>query len=301
MTSFRDRYFRGIVEVDQAQELSISDPTQRTVFDAVTGWTFPAVAPSDTLDTLMARFGSSSVVWLGGILNIGAMLQIHGISTMPETLRLKHIKDALDSGKGAGINYDYVGSLRATMMRAEQEKGSGTFRKVHGYGPEDFEKMPYQMALEIGRTNESRDAGIWTPNWSIVRRQADGSLAEVYHSASVPFNINDTLPCVAVCYMARSVLNPKMIAWVGIGDRFYASALANGFFAGVSTVAYPGREGVEWQNIPGLAELTEKSLVAFDEAAAQGPVRAASFLIVGKTRGGRPISADEVISDFIHA
>lgn len=299
--SFRDRYFRGAFEVDQTQELSVSEPTQRTVFDAVTGKQFPAVAPTDTLDTLVGRFGSSSVVWLGGILNIGAILQIHGISTLHDPLRLKYVKAALEGGKGARINYDYVGSLYATMMRAEQEKGPGTFRKIHGYGPDDFEEMPYQVALGIGRTKESRDAGIWTPNWSIVHWQSDGRLVEVYHSAPVPFDIKDTLPCAAVCYMARSVLNPKMIAWTGIGDRFYASALANGFFAGVSTVAYPGREGAEWQAIPGLAELIEKSLAIFDEAAAQGPIQAASFLIIGKTKGGRPISADEVISDFVHA
>lgn len=301
MDSFRDRYFQGAQVVDQTQELSVSEPTQRIVFDVVTGRTFPAVAPTDTFNILVARFGAASVVWMGGILNIGTIHQIHGVNMMHEPLRLKHIKDALEGGKGASLNYDYVGSLRSAMMRAEQEKGPGVFRSIHGFGPENFEEMPYQDAVNIGRTKESRDVGIWTPIWTIVRRQLDGSLVEVFKSAPVPFNINDTLPCAVVCYMARSVLNFKLVAWAGIGDRFYSTPMANAFFAGISTVAYPGREGAEFQAIPGLALLIEKALAALDEAAARGPVKAASFLLIGKTRGGRPVSADEIQMDFVPA
>lgn len=298
MPSFRERYFQGVREVDQTQSLSVSPPTQRTVFDAVTGREFPAVTPTDTFSDLVARFGAGSVVWLGGILNTGAMHQIHGIDMLHEPLRLRDIKEAWESGKGAALNYDYVESLRATMMRAEQEKGPGVFRAVHGYGPEDFEEMPYHEAINIGRSPESRQAGIWTPNWVISRRLV-GSLVEVFRSAPVPFQITDTLPCAAVCYMAPSVLNPKMVSWVGIGDRFYSSPMANAFFAGLETVAYPGKDGVQFQGIPGLLEAVEKALVAFDAAAAQGPLKAAAFLLIGRTRGGRPIGVDEILMDFV--
>jgi len=299
MDSFRGRYFQDAQVVDQTQELSISDPTQRTVFDGVTGRTFEAVAPTDTLSELISRFGPRSVVWLGGVLNVGAIHQIHGINTMNEPLKLKHIKAALESGKGSNINYDYVESLREAMMRAEQEKGPGVFRRIHGFGPEDFEEMPYQAALGIGRTKESREAGIWTPAWTIVRRATDGKLVDFFKSAPVPFDIKDVLPCAAVCYMARSVLNPKMVSWVGIGDRFYSTPLANAFFYASRTVAYPGREGAEFQAIPGLGNLAEKALAEFDKTAEEGPIKAASFLLIGKTRGGRPISADEIHMDFV--
>lgn len=298
MDSFSGRYFKDAQVVDQAQALSISDPTQRTVFDGVTGRTFEAVVPTDNLGDLISRFGSRSVVWLGGVLNVGAMHQIHGIDEPHKPLLLKHVKAALRGGSGANINYDYVGSLRAAMMRAEQVR-AGAFRRIHGFGPEDFEEMPYHEALSIGRTRESREAGILTPIWTIVRRRFDGCLTKVFESAYVPFEIKDVLPCAAVCYMARSVLNPKMVSWVGIGDRFYSTPLANAFFHATSTVAYPGREGAEFQAIPGMRNLVGEALDAFDEAAKNGPIQAASFLLIGTTCGGRPISADEIEMDFV--
>jgi hypothetical protein len=303
MDSMRDRYFSGatVTVGPRSPETGVT-VGDKVVFDAVTGRDLPIIFPDESFDSIKARLGEQTLVHSGGIANKGAMLQVHGLTSdrYQEPLKVGDFQRALQEGWGSPYNFDYAASILKAIRRAEQEVGSGVFRRIHGFDESDYLEMPYTESQKVGRIKASTEAGIFVPTWDFVRRHADGRIERVFESAPVPYKPEDVLPCIALGVMGRSVLNPQRLAWVTIGDRGYSTPLGNALFTGLASIAYPGREGVELQGIKGLSMMVSDAMARFDEATAQGlPIKMAVFLIKGVAQGNRPIEATELVCEFI--
>lgn len=301
--SMQDRYFLSarVTVGPRSPETGVT-VGDRVVFDAVSGRDLQIIPPDEPFDSIRARFGDWALVHSGGIANICAMLQIHGLTgeRYEEPLRLIHFQQALRNGWGSSSNFDYPASILKAIRRAEQEAGLGVFRRIHGFDEGNYLDMPFVESQKVGRIKASSEAGIFVPTWDFVRRHADGHIERIFESAPVPYKPEDVLPCIALGVMGRSVLNPNRLAWVTIGDRGYSTPLGNALFTGVASIAYPGREGVEFQGIKGLAGMVSEAMVKFDEATTRGlPIKMAVFLIKGVAQGNRPIKATDLTCEFI--
>jgi len=301
MTSLKDRYFAEAKETvgPRSPEIGVT-PEDRLVLDVVTGRKLHTVDPAAPFRELEAIFKDFTLVNSGGISNQITMLQHHGLKqeSYAEPLLVGHFQKALKEGNTPAYAFDYAGSLKKCIERTEEEAGKGVFKQIHGYDLENYLEMPYTEFQKVGRIKKSTEAGIYVPTWDFVQRRDDGKLERIFESAPVPYSPQDVLDCIAFCWMGRSIFNPQKLSWFTVGDRGYSTPLGNAILYGVPTIAYPAKEGIEFQGIEGIEDVIGQAYQHFDYESKKSPIKSFCFVIRGQAKGNRPVKAEGLLIAF---
>lgn len=149
------------------------------------GKSFAFVSPEWSREDLSRLCEGKRVIAGGGMPNIISMAAQHHWSGFDYPYTIGMMQEAQNEGETLRYIIDYPRALRESI----EETGEETFEEVHGVNLETYPEMTHQQFMEVGRSEESKEAGVKHPNWTLTKVHPSGETEGVLEVTEVPFNV----------------------------------------------------------------------------------------------------------------
>lgn len=173
------------------------------------------------------RYGNRPIICGGGLPNIVSMQTQYNSPSFDYPYTLWGAFMARKRGQTLVLHWNYVEAVIRSILETDEEKGQGTFEKVHGYGLTNWQEIPHRVWLDIATLDKSKAAGVKPLQWKLLREHPDGTSEVLIEVAKVPFTRGDD---AFLTYIGPNIYNSAQRQVMTVGGRAGSTKAGNAIF-----------------------------------------------------------------------